>query len=105
MSVAPAAAIYCASKFAIEGLTKAMALDLAPHRIRVNTICPTFIETPMTRPFLTDPTFRASVLAKIKLGRLGQCEDLMGAVVFLASDASALMTGSAMVIDGGWTAD
>ena len=97
--------IYCASKFAIEGLSKAMALDLAPHRIRVNTICPTFIETPMTRPFLTDPTFRASVLAKIKLGRLGQCEDLMGAVVFLASDASALMTGSAMMIDGGWTAD
>ena len=97
--------IYCASKFAIEGLSKAMALDLAPHGIRVNTICPTFIETPMTRPFLTDPTFRASVLAKIKLGRLGQCEDLMGAVVFLASDASALMTGSAMMIDGGWTAD
>ncbi len=97
--------IYCASKFAIEGLTKAMALDLAPHRIRVNTICPTFIETPMTRPFFADPTFRASVLTKIKLGRLGQCEDLMGAIVFLASDASALMTGSAMVIDGGWTAD
>ncbi len=97
--------IYCASKFAVEGLTKAMALDLAPHRIRVNTICPTFIETPMTRPFLSDPAFRASVLGKIKLGRLGQCEDLMGAVVFLASDASALMTGSAMVIDGGWTAD
>ncbi len=97
--------IYCASKFAVEGLTKAMALDLAPHRIRVNTICPTFIETPMTRPFFADPGFRAGVLAKIKLGRLGQCEDLMGAFVFLASDASALMTGSAMVIDGGWTAD
>lgn len=97
--------IYCASKFAIEGLTKAMAVDLAPHRIRVNTICPTFIETPMTRSFFADPAFRASVLAKIKLGRLGLCEDLMGAIVFLASDASALMTGSAMVIDGGWTAD
>ena len=97
--------IYCASKFAIEGLTKAMALDLAPHRIRVNTICPTFIETPMTRPFFADPSFRASVLGKIKLGRLGQCEDLMGAFVFLASDASAMMTGSAMVIDGGWTAE
>jgi len=97
--------IYCASKFAIEGLTKAMAVDLAPHRIRVNTICPTFIETPMTRSFFADPAFRASVLAKIKLGRLGRCEDLMGAIVFLASDASALMTGSAMVIDGGWTAD
>ena len=97
--------IYCASKFAIEGLTKAMALDLAPHRIRVNTICPTFIETPLTRSFFADPAFRTSVLAKIKLGRLGLCEDLMGAIVFLASDASALMTGSAMVIDGGWTAD
>ena len=97
--------VHCASKFAIEGLTKAMALDLAPHRTRVNTVCPTFIETPMTRPFLTDPAFRASVLDKIKLGRLGQCEDLMGAFVFLASDAPALVTGSAMVIDGGWTAD
>ena len=97
--------VYCASKFAIEELTKALALDLAPHRIRVNTVCPTFIETPMTRPFFTDPSFRANVLAKIKLGRLGQCEDLMGAFVFLASDASALMTGSAMVIDGGWTAE
>ena len=97
--------VHCASKFAIEGLTKAMALDLAPHRTRDNTVCPTFIETPMTRPSLTHPTFRASVLAKIKLGRLGQCGDLMGAFVFLASGASALMTGSAMVIDGGWTAD
>jgi len=97
--------IYCASKHALEGLTKAMAVDLAPHRIRVNTIGPTFIETPMTAPFFADPAFRASVLEKIKLGRLGQVEDLMGAVLFLASDASSLMTGSAMVIDGGWTAD
>ena len=93
--------IYCASKLAIEGL----ALAMAPHRIRVNTICPTFIETPMTRSFFADPALRASVLAKIKLGRLGLCEDLMGDIVLLASDASALMTGSAMVIDGRWTAD
>jgi len=97
--------IYCASKFAIEGLTKAMAVELAPRGIRVNTICPTFIETPMTRPFLAGPGFRESVLAKVKLGRLGRCEDVMGAVVFLASDASALMTGSALMLDGGWTAE
>ena len=101
----PNRTLYCASKWALEGLSKAMALDLAPHGIRVNTIAPTFIETPLTRPFFEDQAFLASVLAKIKLGRLGQVEDLMGAVVFLASDASALMTGSSLVVDGGWTAD
>ncbi|MBV9747754.1 MAG: SDR family oxidoreductase, partial [Acetobacteraceae bacterium] len=84
--------------------TKAMAIDLAPHRIRVNSICPTFIETPMTRSYFQDPSFLESVLAKIQLGRLGQVEDVMGAVIFLASDASALMTGSALMLDGGWTA-
>ena len=97
--------LYCASKWAIEGLNKAMALDLAPHGIRSNTIAPTFIETPMTRPFLEDRAFVDSVLSKIKLGRLGRVEDVMGAAVFLASDASALMTGSSLVVDGGWTAD
>ncbi len=97
--------IYCGSKWALEGMSKAIALDLAPHNIRSNTIAPTFIETPMTKPFLDDPAFKASVLSKIKLGRLGQVEDLMGAVVFLASDASALMTGTSMIIDGGWTAE
>jgi NAD(P)-dependent dehydrogenase (short-subunit alcohol dehydrogenase family) len=97
--------LYCASKWAIEGLNKAMALDLAPHGIRSNTIAPTFIETPMTRPFLEDKAFAASVMSKIKLGRIGQVEDLMGAVVFLASAASALMTGSSLVVDGGWTAE
>ncbi|MGH7118419.1 MAG: SDR family NAD(P)-dependent oxidoreductase [Acetobacteraceae bacterium] len=100
----PTRSVYCATKHALEGLTKVMAIELAPHRIRANTICPTFIETPMTRPFFADAKFRAQVLSKIKLGRLGRPEDLMGAVVFLASDASALMTGSALVIDGGWTA-
>ncbi len=95
--------VYCASKHAIEGLTKAMAAELGAHKIRVNTVCPTFIETPMTRPFLTDEAFKSSVLAKIKLGRLGQVEDVMGAIVYLASDASALMTGSALMLDGGWT--
>ncbi|HEV7874134.1 MAG TPA: SDR family NAD(P)-dependent oxidoreductase, partial [Enterovirga sp.] len=86
--------IYCASKHALEGLTKAMAVELGPRGIRVNTLCPTFIETPMTRPFLEDSAFRDSVVSKIKLGRLGQVQDLTGAIVFLASDASALMTGS-----------
>ena len=97
--------IYCASKHALEGLTKAMAIELAPHGIRVNSLGPTFIETPMTRPYFENQVFRESVLAKIKLGRLGRVEDLMGAVVFLASDASALMTGASLVIDGGWTAE
>jgi NAD(P)-dependent dehydrogenase (short-subunit alcohol dehydrogenase family) len=97
--------VYNASKFAVEGFTKAMAIELGPHNIRVNTVCPTFIETPMTRPFLKDESFMRSVVSKIKLGRLGQVEDVMGAVLFLASDASALMTGSALMVDGGWTAE
>ena len=97
--------LYCASKWAIEGMNKAMALDLADHGIRSNTIAPTFIETPLTTPMLEDKEFLASVLEKIKLGRVGRVEDLMGAIVYLASDASALMTGSSLVIDGGWTAD
>jgi NAD(P)-dependent dehydrogenase (short-subunit alcohol dehydrogenase family) len=97
--------VYCASKHAIQGLTKAMAIDLAPHRIRVNAICPTFIETPMTRPFFEAPTFLADVLSKIKLGRVGQVEDLMGAIILLAGDGSAMMTGSSVVVDGGWTAE
>jgi NAD(P)-dependent dehydrogenase (short-subunit alcohol dehydrogenase family) len=97
--------VYCASKHALEGLTKAMAIELAPHGIRVNTLSPTFVETPMTRPFFENEAFRRDVLSRIKLGRLGQVEDLTGAVVFLASEASALMTGASLVIDGGWTAD
>jgi NAD(P)-dependent dehydrogenase (short-subunit alcohol dehydrogenase family) len=95
--------VYCATKHAVEGMSKALAAELGPHGIRVNTLCPTFIETPMTRPFLEDDAFRTAVLAKIKLGRLGQPEDVMGAVVFLASDASALMTGASLILDGGWT--
>jgi NAD(P)-dependent dehydrogenase (short-subunit alcohol dehydrogenase family) len=101
----PNRSLYCASKWALEGMSKAFALDLAAHGIRSNTIAPTFIETPLTKPFFEDAAFRASVLAKIKLGRLGQVEDLMGAIIFLASDASALMTGTSMIVDGGWTAD
>ena len=97
--------VYCATKHAMEGFTKAMAVELAPHNIRVNSIGPTFLETPMTRPFFENKAFRDEVLSKIKLGRLGQLEELTGAIVFLASDASSLMTGSALVIDGGWTAE
>jgi len=97
--------VYCASKHAMEGFTKAMAIELAPHNVRVNSLGPTFLETPMTRPFFEDKTFRAEVLAKIKLGRLGQLDELTGAIVFLASDASSLMTGAALVLDGGWTAE
>jgi NAD(P)-dependent dehydrogenase (short-subunit alcohol dehydrogenase family) len=97
-------ALYCASKWAVEGMTKSMAIDLGPHKIRVNSICPTFIVTPLTKPILADEDFRKHVMSMIKLGRLGQVEDLMGAILFLASDASSLMTGSALVVDGGWTA-
>jgi NAD(P)-dependent dehydrogenase (short-subunit alcohol dehydrogenase family) len=101
----PNRSLYCGSKWALEGMNKAFALDLAAHGIRSNTIAPTFIETPLTQPFFEDPAFKAHVLSKIKLGRIGQVEDLMGAILFLASDASALMTGTSMIIDGGWTAD
>lgn len=97
--------VYCMTKHGIEGLTKAMAIDLAPYGIRVNSIGPTFIDTPLTRPFFADTAFRDDTLRRIKLGRLGTVEDLMGAVVFLASDAAALITGTALLVDGGWTAE
>ena len=97
--------LYCASKWALEGFTKALAVELGPKNIRVNTICPTFIETPMTKPFFEDESFLDSVLAKIKIGRIGQVSDVTGAALFLASNASALMTGSALMLDGGWTAE
>lgn len=97
--------LYCASKWGLEGFTKAFAIEMGPYGIRVNTVCPTFIETPMTRPFLEDASFKKEVLGKIKLGRVGQVDDIIGAAIYLASDASALMTGSALMLDGGWTAD
>ena len=97
--------VYCASKHAMEGFTKAMGVELAPHGIRVNTLGPTFLETPLTKPFFDNAAFKAEVLAKIKLGRLGKVEDVLGALLFLASDASALVTGTSLVVDGGWTAD
>ena len=100
----PKRSVYCATKFAVEGFTKSMALELAEHGIRVNTICPTFVLTELTQVSFDDPKMRATIEDKIALGRVGQPEDLMGPVVFLASDASALMTGSALMLDGGWTA-
>lgn len=101
----PDRAVYCASKHALEGMTKAMALEWAPLGIRVNTLCPTFIRTPLAEQTLKDPERRAWILSKIKLGRVGEVEDLMGPVVFLASDASALVTGTHLIVDGGWTAE
>jgi NAD(P)-dependent dehydrogenase (short-subunit alcohol dehydrogenase family) len=97
--------VYSASKFGLEGLTKSLALELGAKGVRVNTLCPTLIETDMVRDLLKEPRYRDMVLSKIKLGRLGRLEDVMGAVVFLASDASELMTGSSLVVDGGWTAE
>lgn len=97
--------LYCAAKWAIEGFTRALAVELAPYQIRVNTICPTFVETPMTKQYLDDEAFRKAVLNKIKLGRIGQVEDVTGAAVYLASNSSSLMTGSSVMLDGGWTAD
>jgi NAD(P)-dependent dehydrogenase (short-subunit alcohol dehydrogenase family) len=100
----PNRSVYAATKHAMEGMTKAAAIDLGKLGIRINTLCPTFIETPMTRPFFDNPGFAEWVLGNIRLGRVGQVEDLMGAVVFLASDAARFMTGSALMVDGGWTA-
>ena len=101
---APNRTVYVSSKHAVEGLTKSMALDLAQHRIRVNSIGPTFIVTPMTQPFFENKAFHDDTISRIPLGRLGTLEDVMGAVVFLASPASALITGTALVVDGGWNA-
>ena len=97
-------AVYCGTKHALEGFTKAQAIEWGPHKIRVNTICPTFIRTALTAATFEDPEKQAWINSKIKLGRVGEVEDIMGAVVFLASDASALITGTSLLIDGGWTA-
>ena len=99
----PGRSVYCASKAALESLSKNIAAELAPQGIRSNTLCPTFTETPLGAQMLVDPAIKQLVLTKIKLGRIGQVEDLMGAIVFLASDASSLMTGSHLLVDGGWT--
>lgn len=102
---APKRAVYSASKFAVEGLTKAMAIELGVHNIRVNTVCPTFIETELTAKALSDQAFRSWVMSKIKLERMGRIEDIMGPVVFLASDAAQMVTGASLLVDGGWTAE
>jgi NAD(P)-dependent dehydrogenase (short-subunit alcohol dehydrogenase family) len=101
----PDRTVYCANKHALEGMTKAMALEWGAHGIRINTLCPTFIRTPLAEQTLANPERKAWILSKIKLGRVGEIEDLMGPVVFLASDASALMTGTHLIIDGGWIAE
>lgn len=98
-------AVYAATKHAVEGMTKSMAIEWGPFGIRVNTICPTFLRTDLTAATFQDPERRAWIEGKIKLGRVGEVEDIMGPVVFLASDASALVTGAALMVDGGWTAD
>ncbi|MEO1640511.1 MAG: SDR family oxidoreductase [Pseudomonadota bacterium] len=98
-------AVYCGTKFAVEGFTKAMAIEWGKQGIRVNTICPTFIRTPLTEQTFSNPDRVAWIMEKIKLDRIGEVTDMMGPVVYLASDASALMTGTHLMLDGGWTAD
>lgn len=101
---APLRTVYCMTKHALEGLTKALAVEIAPHNIRVNSVAPTFIETPLTRPFFENPQFRDWVLNRIPLGRLGTLEEVTAAIVFLASPAASLITGASLLVDGGWTA-
>ena len=101
---APNRSIYNMTKFGLEGLTRGMALDLAKSNIRVNTICPTFVETPMVKNFFKDKKFKKAMMDNIPLGRLATDSDIATAVVYLASNASSMITGSSLVIDGGWTA-
>ena len=101
---APLRSVYNMTKFGIEGLTKGMAIDLAKHNIRVNTVCPTFVETPMVKKFFKDKKFKKSVINNIPLKRIATESDVATAVVYLASNASSMITGSSLMIDGGWTA-
>ena len=96
--------VYTLTKHALEGLTKSMAIELAPKRIRVNAVGPTWVETPMTGPALADPDFRSEIIGSIPMGHLAQVDDIVGAVVFLASPAASMITGASLVVDGGWTA-
>jgi NAD(P)-dependent dehydrogenase (short-subunit alcohol dehydrogenase family) len=100
----PNRTVYCLTKHAIEGMTKAMAVELAPQNIRVNAIGPTFLETPMTASYFANPEFRSWATNRIPLGRIGRIDDVLGAIVFLASPAASLITGASLTIDGGWTA-
>jgi len=99
----PERTVYCTTKFAMEGMTKSIALDLAKYRIRVNSVAPTFVATPLTTPFLANPQFREYVEASIPLGRMATIEEVAAAVVYLASPASGIVTGTSIVVDGGWT--
>lgn len=98
-------AVYCATKHAVEGFTKSMAIEWGPHGVRVNTVAPTFVRTPLSQQTFSNPERVKWIEDKIKLGRIGEVTDIMGGVLYLASDASALVTGTSLVIDGGWTAD
>jgi NAD(P)-dependent dehydrogenase (short-subunit alcohol dehydrogenase family) len=100
----PRRTVYCTTKHALEGLTKAMAIELAGDNIRVNSVAPTFIETPMTAPMLADPAFRAFVLESIPLNRIGMPDDVAAAVLYLVSPAAGMITGHSLLVDGGWTA-
>ena len=100
----PIRSVYNMTKFGLEGLTKGMAIDLAKNNIRVNSVCPTFVDTPMTKGFFKNKKFKLEVLNKIPLGRIAEVSDVATAVAFLASDASSMITGSCILIDGGWTA-
>ena len=101
---APNRSIYNMTKFGLEGLTRGMALDLAKNNIRVNSICPTFVETPLVKNFFKDKKFKKAMMDNIPLGRLATDSDIATAAVYLASNASSMITGSSLVIDGGWTA-
>jgi NAD(P)-dependent dehydrogenase (short-subunit alcohol dehydrogenase family) len=101
---APGRTAYCATKHAVEGLTKAMAVELAPERIRVNTVAPTFVDTPMTAGYFAEPAFRRWVMERIPLAALASVDDVAAAICFLASDDARMITGTSLVVDGGWTA-
>ena len=100
----PIRSVYNMNKFGLEGLTKGMSIDLAKYNIRVNTVCPTFVVTPMTKKFLKDKKFMREVLGNIPLGKFAELSDIASAVVFLASDQASMITGTSLLVDGGWTA-
>ena len=100
----PIRSVYNMTKFGVEGLTKGMAIDLAKHNIRVNSVCPTFVETPMVKKFFKNKKFKNLALGNIPMGKAAKESDVATAVCFLASDAAAMITGSSILIDGGWTA-
>lgn len=99
----PNRTVYCMTKHAVEGLTKAMAVELAPEGIRVNSVAPTFIETPMTKGWLDNPEFMEFVERMIPLGKVGQPEDVASAVLYLCSGGANMITGHSLLVDGGWT--